>query len=114
MPPQTVFDRLWDRQEGKDAITGLPFTASDQVVRDHIVPLIDGGENRESNLQLIALKTHKLKTAREAMERAKVRSVRGKHRGYKRKPSAFKTNRDGPFKIKMDGTVINRKTGEEV
>lgn len=82
MPPESVFDRLWAKQDGKDAITGIPFAPGDRPHRDHIVPLIDGGENRESNLQLIAEKTHKLKTAREAMERAKTRAVQHKHRSY--------------------------------
>lgn len=82
MPPKTVFDRIYARQGGKDAITGLPFTSKDRIVRDHIVPLIDGGENCESNLQLITEYQHKLKTAREAMTRGKERRVRAKARGY--------------------------------
>ena len=82
MPPRTVFDRLWEKQGGKDAITGIEFTAADKVVRDHILPLIDGGKNRESNLQLITEETHKDKTADEATRRGKERSVRAKARGY--------------------------------
>lgn len=82
MPPRTVFDRLWILQGGKDAITGIPFTAKDKVVRDHKIPLIDGGKNRESNLQLITVETHAVKTADEAGRRAKERSVRSKSRGY--------------------------------
>lgn len=82
MPPKSVFDRLWAKQDGKDAITGIPFASGDKICRDHKIPLIDGGENRESNFQLITEKTHKLKTAREAMERAKTRAVQHKHRAY--------------------------------
>lgn len=82
MPPRSVFDRLWAKQDGKDAITGLPFKPGDKVARDHVVPLIDGGENRESNLQLITEETHKLKTAREALARAEYRTRRASHRGY--------------------------------
>jgi 5-methylcytosine-specific restriction protein A len=84
MPPKTVFDRLWDKQDGKDAITGIPFTSKDRIVRDHIVPLIDGGENCESNLQLITEGTHKAKTIQEANRRAKERRVRSNARGYDR------------------------------
>jgi 5-methylcytosine-specific restriction endonuclease McrA len=82
MPPRTVFDRLWEKQGGKDAITGIPFAANDKVVRDHILPLIDGGANRENNLQLITIETHATKTADEATRRGKERSVRAKARGY--------------------------------
>lgn len=82
MPTKAVFDRLYSKQNGRDAITGIAFAPGDKVCRDHIVPIIDGGENRESNLQLITEKQHKLKTAREAMERAKSRSVQHSHRSY--------------------------------
>src|SRR4051812_46759889 len=84
MPPRSVFDRLYEKQGGKDAITGLPFTASDQIVRDHIVPLKDGGRNCESNLQLITLDTHKPKTAAEAKARGKERRIHERDRGYVR------------------------------
>lgn len=93
MPPRSVFDRLWAKQEGKSAISGLPFQPGDRVVRDHIVPLADGGENRETNLQLITEREHRLKTGREAMARAIDRSKREKHRGYVRKPSRWPKRR---------------------
>jgi 5-methylcytosine-specific restriction protein A len=90
MPPRSVFDRLWEKQDGKDAITGLPFTSKDRVVRDHIVPLADGGENCESNLQLITEATHKLKTGAEATERGKSRRIHERDRGYVRAPSRLR------------------------
>ena len=91
MPPRSCFDRLWAKQEGKDAITGLPFTSKDRVIRDHIVPLADGGLNVESNLQLITEQTHKAKTADEATERAKTRSLHERHRGYVRKSTKWQS-----------------------
>ena len=91
MPPASVFDRLWDKQDGKDAITGLPFTSKDKVVRDHIIPLKDGGLNVESNLQLITEETHKRKTGQEATERGAERRLHERHRGYVRKPSRWQS-----------------------
>lgn len=108
MPPRSVFDRLWEKQGGKDAITGVAFQTGDKIVRDHIVPLADGGKNVESNLQLILLDTHKPKTAAEATARAETRRIHEKHRGYVRRQSGFATNRDGKFKKRMDGTVVLR------
>jgi 5-methylcytosine-specific restriction protein A len=90
MPPVSVYDRLWRKQEGRDAITGLPFTSKDKIVRDHIIPLADGGENRESNLQLITLEMHKIKTGEEATARGKERRIHERDRGYQRKPSRLK------------------------
>lgn len=114
MPPKSVFDRLYAKQDGKDAITGIAFTPGDRICRDHIVPLIDGGENRESNLQLITEKTHKLKTAREAMERAKTRSVQHSHRSYvtERQPGSLPGKRIHYSRAR--GVYIDRLTGEEV
>jgi 5-methylcytosine-specific restriction endonuclease McrA len=88
MPPRSVFDRLWERQGGRDAITGVPFTSKDRIVRDHIVPLADGGKNEEENLQLITAESHKPKTAAEATARAKTRRIHERDRGYQRKPWA--------------------------
>lgn len=95
MPPTSVFDRLWDKQDGKDAITGLPFQPGDKIVRDHIVPLANKGKNRETNLQLITEETHKTKTGEEATERAKERRTHERHRGYQRKQSAWPAQRLG-------------------
>ncbi len=91
MPPRSVFDRLWELQGGKDAITGMPFTSKDKVIRDHIVPLKDGGKNVESNLQLITEATHKTKTASEATARGKERRIHERDRGYVRKQSSFQS-----------------------
>lgn len=109
MPPRSVYDRLWAAQDGKDAITGVPFLPGDRIIRDHVIPLADGGENRETNLQLILEATSIDKTAREAVERGRYRRIRAKHRGYERgeKPG-FQTNRNAPFKKRMDGTIERR------
>jgi hypothetical protein len=113
-----VFDRLYAKQSGKDAITGLAFAPGDKICRDHIIPLIDGGENREGNFQLITEKTHKLKTAREAMERAKTRSVQHKHRSYVTGPqpgampgSRIKYSRArGVWVDRMTGQIVEHET----
>lgn len=112
MPSKAVFDRLYAKQGGKDAITGIPFAPGDKIVRDHIIPLIDGGENRESNLQLITEKTHKLKTAREAMERAKTRSVQHKHRSYVTGPQPGSMPGSRVKFSRARGVYYDRFTGE--
>jgi 5-methylcytosine-specific restriction endonuclease McrA len=48
---------------------------------DHIVPLKDGGQNREANLQLVTVAAHRDKTVLENTARAKERRVRLKHAG---------------------------------
>lgn len=109
MPPVSVFDRLYDKQGGKDAITGLPFQPGDKIVRDHIVPLADGGANRESNLQLITDETHKAKTGQEATVRGKVRRNHARHRGYVRAPSVWVYQRLGNGNNQHTATTPRKK-----
>jgi 5-methylcytosine-specific restriction endonuclease McrA len=123
MPPRSVFDRLYDKQDGKDAITGQPFKPGDKIVRDHIVPLADGGENRESNLQLITEETHKYKTKAEATQRAKTRRLHEQHRGYVRTASQWSTRPLGTgnkqhratreLSPKFEGDILSLRTRKE-
>lgn len=52
---------------------------------DHKVALINGGENRESNLVPIIRSHHRKKTADDVAEKAKVARVRAKHLGIKQR-----------------------------
>ena len=49
---------------------------------DHIVPLILGGANRESNIQLLCSECHGAKTKLDVKLKAKVARVRKKHFGF--------------------------------
>ena len=80
-PPAKVIDRLFLRQGGKCAISGRKFMPGETKHADHIIPLKDGGENRESNLQLLHIKPHQEKTRAENSARAKERRLRLKHQG---------------------------------
>ena len=52
---------------------------------DHIKPLVDGGPDIPSNLQLLTEKQHAAKTAREAEARAKKKNAKKKTATTKRK-----------------------------
>lgn len=80
-PPKAVLDRLFLRQAGRCALSGRRIGAGESVHADHIVPLKDGGENRETNLQLVLAEIHREKTADENAARAKERRIRLKHAG---------------------------------
>ena len=115
MPGIHVLLRLHVKQGGKcacpDECGQVMDFDRDEIDCDHIVALKDHGENRETNLQLLRRKCHRTKTAAENIARADANRHKAKAL-TSRKKSSFKTNRDGPFKMKMDGTIINRKTGE--
>jgi 5-methylcytosine-specific restriction endonuclease McrA len=68
--PKTVKARIWRRQEGKCAISGVKVPTGEGDF-DHIKPLSMGGQHAEANLQLVWRPVHREKTAEEATGRAK-------------------------------------------
>lgn len=76
---------------------------------DHAIAIINGGENRESNLRTLLTAHHKQKTMADVQEKSRVYQKRLKHIGLK-KPKGrpmFGSKASG-FKKKMDGTVERR------
>jgi 5-methylcytosine-specific restriction endonuclease McrA len=109
MPGTLVLLRLYDKQDGLCACgCGTRMNLdTDQIDRDHIKALKDGGENRESNLQLLLRRHHVTKTNAENIARGVAN--RHKAKAFKhQQPASFQTNRNGKFKKRMDGTVVLR------
>jgi 5-methylcytosine-specific restriction endonuclease McrA len=98
MPTAKVQLRLFDAQGGICACgccTLMNFDRDD-IDCDHRVPLKDGGENRESNLQLLLPRHHVTKTsaenvARAAAERHKAKAFTRPKRGGFRKAERQRT-----------------------
>lgn len=88
-------------------LKGQPWTC------DHDKALINGGENRESNLHPLGDKCcNPKKNKADVAEKSASYHTRRAHAGIKRTSrSAFRTNKDGPYRQKMDGTLIERATG---
>lgn len=101
-PPKAVLDRLFLKQNGRCAISGRKIRPGDTTNADHIIPLKDGGENRESNLQLALKKPHQEKTAAENTARAKEKRLRLKHAGLWPKSSRPLKSRGFPKPIGRD------------
>jgi len=70
---------------------------------DHIVALINGGENKESNLQALCGQCHRYKTAADVAEKAKVAAVRRKKHGAKYSRQGFRGWR------KFNGDIVRRE-----
>lgn len=89
IPPRVKL-RIADRQRpatGELPICpccGQPIRDGDGTDFDHVIPLIDGGRHAESNLRAVHRRCHRLKTAREAQERAEVRARQKSALGIKR------------------------------
>lgn len=82
--PPRVRQRVYDRAQGVCHICALPIKIGETWDADHVIALINGGENRETNLAPAHKHCHVGKTAKDAAEKAKVASTRQKHIGVTR------------------------------
>jgi 5-methylcytosine-specific restriction endonuclease McrA len=71
---------------------------------DHILALINGGENRESNGQLLCHECHDLKTKSDVREKSVIYNKRIKRMGFKRK-KLIPGSKGSGVRRRMDGTV---------
>lgn len=111
--PDRVKLRVWEREGGRCYLTGKKIMPGDKYEYEHKLALCLGGEHRETNIALALSDAHKLKTADDVKMRAKSDRIRKKHLGI-RKPSRMAGSRDSGIKIKMDGTCVDRATGEPI
>lgn len=105
--PDRVKLRVFERYGGVCHFSGRKITASDKWDVDHVIALVNGGTNSESNLAPILRDKHKEKTAADVAEKSKTYRRRKSALGLKPK-SGFATNRAGKYKRKIDGTIIRR------
>lgn len=105
--PDRVKDRIAAKAEGYCQKCTREITGKLRAEFDHAIPLIIGGQHRESNLQLLCNECHGAKTVLDVKLKAKVARVRKRHLGI-RKPSKFACSRDGKWKKRIDGSVVSR------
>ena len=106
--PPRVKERVLTAYGNKCAISGIPFSPSEKPEFDHIQPLKNGGENRESNLQPLTKFEHKKKTGKDMAIKKKNERVRKKHLGIETKKATIAGGKGSRFKRKVDGTVVLR------
>lgn len=93
-PPKSALQRILKRSEGKCACCGCVIVGTWHC--DHIKPLEDGGENRESNMQPLLPACHFKKTGQENSRRAKADRIASKANPVAdRKTVKIKGNPDG-------------------
>lgn len=78
--PPRVRARIFDREGGKCHLCGQPIIGKKWAL-DHVKALINGGENRETNLKPIHIACHREKTAADVAEKARIAAKRRKHIG---------------------------------
>ena len=94
--PDRVKIRVYCKADGKCAVCKLSILSGQY---DHIIPLVLGGEHRETNLQWLCKPCHKSKTALDVKLKAKVARVQKRHIGIK-KPRTIRSWR------KFNGEIV--------
>lgn len=114
MPPPRVKARIVTRQDGVCACgCGVKLGVCGEAIEfDHIVAVVNGGANREDNIQALREPCHKVKTRADVAEKSTVARKRAKHLGLKaptRNP--LPGGRFSKLKKRIDGTVVRREEG---
>ena len=104
--PARVKMRVFDRANERCQQCDWPIHSGYEWHADHIVALINGGENREINLQVLCHHCHSVKTRTDVSEKATTARKRKKHLGIKAKPKRplMGTKASG-WRKRMDGKV---------
>lgn len=104
MPPPHIRLRIFEAHGGICHLARRKIRAGERWDLDHVKPLWDGGENRESNLAPALKDKHVEKNAIEARERSEGRRKKSKHFGISgKKPGGFTAWR------KFDGTLVRKE-----
>lgn len=82
-PPPHVRARIFDAHGGICHIAKRKITVSDDWDLDHVIALINGGENRETNMAPALRDKHREKTKADVALKSKNYQVRAKHLGLK-------------------------------
>jgi len=78
---------------------------------DHDVPDQLGGDNSLENCRAVCVQCHKIKTRGDVRQIRKSDRQRDKHLGIIKPKSSLSNPR---FKKRMDGSVVDRRTGEVI
>jgi 5-methylcytosine-specific restriction endonuclease McrA len=81
---------------------------------DHAFARELGGGEDDDNLALVHEACHRIKTAHDRQAIAKSNRVQARHIGAHRAQRPMPGSRASGIKVRMDGTRINRSTGEPI
>lgn len=82
--PPRVRLRVFERYKGICYLSGRKIMPGDKWEIEHPQAIINGGENRESNMAPALVGPHKRKTAQDLAQKAKNDRVRKRHLGIKK------------------------------
>lgn len=105
-PSPKVRQRIFDKENGVCHVCKLPILSTDRWDLDHVIALINGGDNAEHNLKPAHWPCHKDKTKRDVAEKSKVAKVRQKHLGIKAEKKKIPSRPKETFVKKSSGDVF--------
>lgn len=85
----------------------IGISAGEKWTCEHLIALINGGENRERNLDVTCRWCLPEKNAEDVAEKSLIYRRRKKHIGIK-KPSKFACSRNSKWRKKISGEVVAR------
>jgi 5-methylcytosine-specific restriction endonuclease McrA len=97
--PARVKVRVFEAFGGNCVSCTLAIRGATRPAYDHVQAIINGGEHRERNLQLLCVPCHAVKTRKDIAEKAIVYRKRAKHLGLK-KPRSIRSWR------KFNGEIV--------
>lgn len=117
-PPPRVRQRILRAANYVCHLTGRTIVGGDAWEADHVIAIVNGGANRESNMRPALKHAHKLKTARDVAEKANVDAIGKRHFGITQ-PKGNIPSRPAVAKAKPDKLPIpprdpNRLNGRRI
>lgn len=107
MPPPRVRLRIFERYNGICYLSGIKISPGMKWQPDHIIAIINGGKNCESNMAPALTEPHRVKTNADLKIKSKIARVRKKFTGASQtigQRKAFQSK----FKKKVNGEVVLR------
>lgn len=83
--PPRVRVRVFERHGGICYLSGRKIMPADKWECDHVIAIINGGENRENNLAPAIKSKHREKTAEDVKTKAKIAGQKARHLGIKKR-----------------------------
>jgi 5-methylcytosine-specific restriction enzyme A len=105
--PPRVRLRVFDRDRGHCDCCSRKIAAGEAWEADHLIAIINGGENRENNLRVLCKWCHDAKTKLDVGEKASVYERRLSHTGIRRKSNSrpIPGTKASGIRRRLNGTI---------
>lgn len=108
VPPPRVRLRVFDRYEGRCGQCWRNINAGEKWTLEHMVAIINGGENRERNLGVTCAWCLRVKNATDVAEKSAVAKSRKKHLGIRSTSRPMDGSKNSPWYKPFRGPAVRR------